>query len=283
MNEVGPFRAIDYVFTVEVDDPELASYLAVVLQDLMTDAEPTSRYLLLDRGSAVERRFEVHFDGDLVLGTAQADLPLAWLLAHVNIRAGESAASVVLHAAAAALDGDASLFAAASGIGKSTIATMLTSAGWEYLGDEAAAVDAPECVVRAYPKPISLHASITDHVPHIPVPVRPNGVAGARSGEQWRIPGSSIGSVATTARPLRTVVLLVRGPTTRLDPIRKADAILELVGHRLGPDAFDKGRFAAMADVVRGVDTARLTVRDPGEVPGVLGRRSVRKVTPRVV
>ena len=88
---------------------------------------------------------------------------------------------LVIHASAVSRDGVAVVFPAEANSGKSTLATLLVEAGFDYLTDEATAIDLDTGEVVAYPKPITLDPGSQQLLPHLD----PGGPTGEST--KWRI------------------------------------------------------------------------------------------------
>ena len=82
------------------------------------------------------------------------------------------------HASAVARDGVAVVFAADADSGKSTLATILVEAGFDYLTDEATAIDLDTGEVVGYPKPITLDPGSQQLLVHLD----PGGLQALPSG-----------------------------------------------------------------------------------------------------
>jgi energy-coupling factor transporter ATP-binding protein EcfA2 len=99
--------------------------------------------------------YEVRANGDLCWSGADLDRALEWCAWLVNNAATERASELVVHAAAAAIDGRIVLLTGPSGSGKSTLVTALALRDAVYLSDDTVVVDGRHRI-RANPKPIAL-------------------------------------------------------------------------------------------------------------------------------
>jgi energy-coupling factor transporter ATP-binding protein EcfA2 len=98
--------------------------------------------------------FEVLANGETCWQGPECDRALEWCVWLVNNVAHERAKMLVLHAAAAVVDGRAVLLSGPSGCGKSTLVTALALRGAAYMGDDTVAADGYR--IFSNPKPIAI-------------------------------------------------------------------------------------------------------------------------------
>jgi hypothetical protein len=244
---LGPFAALRHRFVIDslIDIPSLQDLLAA----LRTDRRPLGAY----RISATEHGFTLLWDGIAVgSATTVSELP-DLLMASVNRLAVASLSRLTaIHAAVVAGPNGAVLLAGPSGVGKSTLATRLVRAGFEYLGDEVAAIANGQAVVWSYPKPVSLRRDVG---------VTLIGPAGWAPASTSRLVGpATIGATNSQAAPLLATLVLERGPgpACKLERLAPIDAAARLLANTFpGPHA---GRgLAAVAHVSLDFPAFRLT------------------------
>jgi hypothetical protein len=149
-----------------------------------------------------------------------------------------------LHAAALERGGQAYVFVAESGSGKSTTAWGLLHHGFRYLSDELAPVDPKRLVVHAYPHAICLKQAPSVSGFELPYPT-------LNLGRTLHIPVASI-PCAVVARPQPLgAVFLIRYDPELLEPtaesLRPAEAAARLYPHVLNALAHeDKGLSTAL-------------------------------------
>ena len=161
----------------------------------------------------------LHADDESVV----ADYVL-WQITHLAI--DRSSRYLIVHASAVARDGVAVVFPADADSGKSTLATILVEAGFDYLTDEATAIDLDTGQVIAYPKPITLDPGSQQLLAHLD----PGGLAG--SSQRWRIAPTDIRSGAVAERATLTHLVFpthVPGGDNTLVPVDTIDAVVGLV------------------------------------------------------
>ena len=240
---------------------DLADYVEMTLAPLATDEAAAHVYSVVDDGARFKSRYAVYFDGQHIVRTPSEPLALTYLLWHLN-RAVVAASDryLLVHAAAAAVDGAAVLLPAAMNSGKSTLVAGLVRRGLDYLTDEAAAIDPTTKLVDPYPKAISIELGSWDALDELRPP------ADARfdrfSDEQWRIVPDSVrpGSIADRC-PARLVVSPRFQPAakTRLERISRAEGVLVLAENSFNFASHGGAALDTLAAVVRRCDCYRLT------------------------
>lgn len=255
---LGPYRALDHRFAVEVSGGGGGAYLAEGLGAALVDLDaspnpagerrPVQRYRLACAGQAGGGRVRVDYDGRLIGEAASPAGAAAILVADVNRRAVASRPDqLVVHAAAVSYPGGVVLLPGEPGAGKSTLAAGLVSAGFSYLTDEAAAIDLDRLSVDAYPKPVSLDAAsiwaLGDRLPpgaaaSASFSVNQTAPSAGREATtasgtdfEYFVPASALGSgVVDGPQPLAVIVFARYRPgsATMLSSMGRAEALVEL-------------------------------------------------------
>ena len=150
---VGPFRALEYRFTVQSSDVELAEILSGIFEHCRTDVDTSQGETLRIDVGPVESRFTT----DTSAASFRNDRIVPALVSHVNLAAAQRgrADRAVLHAGSAVRDAAAVVFPGRSGSGKSTLAATLMKRGWGYVADELVGVDSAG-TISGYPKSLTL-------------------------------------------------------------------------------------------------------------------------------
>lgn len=228
---LGPFAALDWCFTITLDDPVLAAEVDRVLAGLATGRPPLGSYTIPGNDGGLELlRDGRHLDA----GTGRAHV-LATLLWDVNRQAVAATTDhLVLHAGAVVVDGRAVVLPAAMEAGKTTLVTGLVRAGHDYLSDELATVpdpvedDPPR--VLPFAKAISLDPGSWPLFPDL----EPGADRRALSPNQWLLPAEHVRASATTSEPtVLGAIVLPRHRSgsattiTRLDPAEALRALVE--------------------------------------------------------
>lgn len=264
--EAGPFRALSFTFRVRCSDPAVGNYLARVFADLADDScEAAHTYSFVDCGADAVERYKAWFDDERIVATAFPHSALGGVLWHVNRRTIAACADhVLVHAAAVEHDGAAAIFPAPMESGKTTlVAGLLSRADVRYLTDEAVALDPATRRLRAFPKALTIDEGSWRVVPELAPTVDPAVAPFLR--RQWHVPAGSIraGAVADTAEP--AVLVAPRydpTATTRLEPLRRSEALVLLVENSFNLSTFGGRGFDALADLVRRSECYRMPVSD---------------------
>lgn len=167
---------------------------------------------------------------------ALADLVVASLLPVVLEHRG----TFVLHASVVARQGLALAFAAASGVGKSTLALAFTEAGFDLIADDIAVLRVSDGTVRcvAGPTLLKLEPQVTASVPRLEV------VGRETVGEKLlcRAAGRALSGEEVA---LAAIYLVADGPVVSLEPCRGREALVALLGHAFCLQASGRWRAAA--------------------------------------
>jgi len=125
-------------------------------------------FAVTTRRDTSARRYSVAHDrgcwalvcaGETVARCSSAASIASALLVELNRAAIDAFRGFAVHAGVVATNGAAIAWPGASGTGKSTLAAACTTAGFEYVSDEALCVDPATTSVIPYPKPITLDRS----------------------------------------------------------------------------------------------------------------------------
>ena len=259
------YDALGYRFDVVTDDPDIADRLALACGDLAAHDGAAGAGMTY-RIEADDPRGTVRLlaGDEIVVAGTQPWHAISMLLWHVNQATTKAAARshVVLHAAAAVLDGRAVVLPAPMESGKTTTVSGLVLDGFDYLTDEAAAIDPADLFVERFPKALS----VDDGSWVVLAQLGP--LDATAMPRQWSVPVSSIpapsGRVGQRARPYAVVFPQYEvGAPTRLEPCSPGQALLLMAQstfHFLDDPARN---LAVLGDVVRTVSGCyQLTVGD---------------------
>src|SRR5579863_460266 len=149
-------RALDARFSLTVEPRELAVHIQRLLEPLTSCLPGQCRYLITADTTEGGQPYGLYRDDDCVARARTPGQLIPALISEVTRRAIEcSGRYLLLHAAAAELDGQAVLLPAASGSGKTTLVDALVREGFRYLSDELVAVDPTTLLAHPYPKPMT--------------------------------------------------------------------------------------------------------------------------------
>lgn len=259
------YQALAHRFEVDSPDPALLRHLETLFEGLRCpDPDPAGaavRYRLDEepRGWYTLRR-----DEELLVNSDRPGLVLAHLLWQLNRSAiGATTDRIVLHAAAAARDGLGVLLPAPMESGKTTLVAGLVRRGFQYLSDEAVAIDPVTLELQPYAKPLSLDpgswAVLPDLEPAVEGRLRP------WLGDQWQVAPTSIRPDAVAApAPARLVVLprYDKDAETTIESISGGRALLELAKCTFKWQRHGSRALYTLAGLVRDADCYRLVVGD---------------------
>lgn len=260
----GPCIALGHrfeLFSENVDDFRLV--FDPILAPLRgADAPPhlaTSRYEIRRDGDEV-LPFTMYFDGDRVAGGRVAADLVGIFTWHVNRAVIERTVDshVLLHSAAAVRGGVTVILPADQESGKTTTVAGLLRSGFDYVTDEAVALDPISAWVTPFPKSLSLDpgswALFAECRPmHSPDRVR-----------QWQVPACSLGAhvVRHVVPPPRVIVFpkYVAGADTTVLPLSKAEAVHELARMSFDFPRHASRNLATLGRVSRHATAARLVI-----------------------
>jgi hypothetical protein len=225
---LGPYGTFGETFRILTPDARLAGLVSELYGAMTVRGGDVGRL-----GSTVDYRI-VPVDGDeegwvtrgsetigRSLRPASVLRHLVWAINQQVING--STDRLLLHAAAADLDGTGVLIPAKMESGKTTLVTGLLDRGLGYLTDEAASVT-PGLVLEGYPKPLTVDegswATLAHHRPRVHEDLEPY------FDSQWHVPAQRIGPVVRRSR-LGLVVFRRYEPDTplRFDRLTPADAL----------------------------------------------------------
>ena len=257
-------RTLELDFAVRCTDPVLGGYLGHVLSPFEADGEPREWWSIAPHRD--DHELLELWIGDEISGRRRAGHPIVeHVLWRVNREAIHRSRSrfVLLHASAAVRDGRAVAFPAAMESGKTTLVAGLVRSGFEYLTDEAVAIDPDTLLVHPFPKALSIDPGswqvLADLRPELDEAAQPFAET------QWHVPVGDIRSGATAGpAPIEHFVFPRYDPTrpTELTAMPRSEAFLAAAENAF--NLRDDGRrgFHALAESIRRAECHRLSVRD---------------------
>jgi hypothetical protein len=204
IRRLGPYGAVDARFTIECLDAELiADELERVLGSLHVDS--THRDTSLTATMTIWSDSDgCHLNSEGVQLTAPDEsVVVDFAVQQITRLAIEgSRRYLVLHASTFARNGRAVMLPARANSGKSTLATVMVEAGFDYLTDEASFLDLETGDVVAFPKPITLDPGSQQLLARL----EPSGLTGGST--KWRIAPGSIRPDVVVQRAKLTHIIL---------------------------------------------------------------------------
>ena len=147
----------------------------------------------------------------------------------------------------------------------------LGGAGFDYLTDEAAAIDQAG-VVRPFPKSIALDPGSFGLFAHL-APPAVGPLAERITRREWHVDPATIGSVGVASEVAAIVCPHWRaGSSTRLARVRGTEALHTLLGEVFDARVGGGAVFSTLARVVERVPVYRLGYGDLDEAVAVIGR-----------
>lgn len=268
------FDVLDLHVSIDGGGEPITRYIDELLRPFSA-ASATHCYEILQRDDD-EAWFALEFDGDLVTLAPTPEALVSPLIHNLNWRAVSACRHLVLHAGGVEREGVGVALPGQMESGKTTLTAGLVRAGFSYLTDEAVAIDRETLEVQPYPKPLSIDRGAWPLFPEL----EPHAdlASDAYKSEQWQVPPSAIGgSTIGNPCPIGLIVFpqYSRGARITLEPMRRAEALVELTTNTFSFDAQARGALDLLAEVVRAADCYRLTTGDLGgsvaAVEGLVG------------
>ena len=196
--------------------------------------------------------FQVVVDGVVRSGSLTPGAAVALVFDQLDLLLVDRADGLRFHAGAVERDGDVVVIVGQSGHGKSTLTAALVQAGWRYLTDELAAVDASTFAVAPYARPLDLSQASLDQL-HIG---SADLVTGARKDKVFP---SRLGQLSAGGRVAAIVVLTGEPPEDGLlvTDLATPEAVMALLALTFAatfddPNALEHlARLCALARTVR--------------------------------
>ena len=254
------FDALGWTFSVSSDDGRLVEYVELLYAGL-TEGVPTSAHDYRIDAVGLDEHI-LTLDGER-LGTDDDPSTLVAMIVHdVNRHAIDTTPLLAVHAGGVVgADGAVVLPAHMEG-GKTTLTAGLVRAGFGYLSDEAVAFDWDTFDIRAYAKPLSIDPGSWELFPQLEpqAPFESGGLQGQPvAGAAGR--GPRQGASSQRRRPATSCFPATRPvPTRELEPMSRADAVVELAKNTFHFRTHGRRGLDALARLVASLDCFRLDV-----------------------
>lgn len=259
----GQCQAVAHMFEVRVDSH---------CQDVVPFVDTATRSLrnrVTERARSVYRvahtanpnlPYALYYGQTRLTITHSPDVLLRHLTWHINQAMIERSTvdHLVLHAAAACRAGITVALPGLAESGKTTTVAGLLREGYEYVTDEAVAVEPRTLRVIPFPKALS----VDEGAWHLFPECRPRYAT--RTTRQWQVPAELLGSRPLrrpTPRPrLLVFPCYVEGGTTQILPMSRAEAARELTMATFSFQEASRRNLGLLADLVRDARAARLRI-----------------------
>lgn len=275
----GYFRCLGYVFKLQWDNLEagrsirrILGHFEIPVDRVEMRTPPTPNVPPVYSLSETADACEVKYGNDVLFGPEPFEEALSHLLWHINAEVGRSTGSYLLiHAGAiAAPSGAGMILPGDSGSGKTTLVAGLAEKGFQYLSDEAAAIDPVSRQLYPYAKALTLKRGSFSLFPGLEAHETDSVL---RLQDHWFVQPEAFGS-KTVSGPchVRWIVSVRYEPDapTRLEPISSGEAVMELGRRIMNLPQYGGRAFRLLADVARDAETYRLVSGDLGEAVGTL-------------
>ena len=238
----GTYEYLGFPFAVDVAHPGLRERFEALFEPCRSDATPKHTFAI---DVIAEGRMGVTVDGACGRTTNDPSFALAHLLWEINRRAVcEPSDALVVHGGAVARDGVAVLCTAPSGHGKSTLVAALLRAGFDYLTDDAVALDLASGVAAPAPKPVALGPDV---VSMFGLPADPYG------GVERFATAQDLGARVASATPVGVVVFPHYKPGEPLGvrDVSRASALLGVAEESFNFHLLKERALYGLAEAVR--------------------------------
>lgn len=262
----GPCAALEHAFELRLpDEPDFVQRLGRLVLPLRGPASGVERtlYEIEPCEGSLPYRL-VHEANQVTAGSRAEDfaMMLSW---HINrsVIARSHQRYVLLHCAAVCRDGVTVLLPAEQDCGKTTTTAGLLRAGFDYVTDEAVALDPATGRVRAFPKTLSLDPGSWPLFPQL------EAIHSHPWVRQWHVPAEDLGATSRTGwvEPPSVVVFprYRAGAQTSWTACGPGEALRAMAQLTFEFRA-DPGRnLRALGRVVSHASLARLTIGSLGE------------------
>jgi hypothetical protein len=242
--------------------PSLAAYVRSLLAAQRTSGGAGSTEYLFRHGTnAKGYEHALARDGKTIATAGSSEGLIGALIQRINVAAIESwTAGPICHAGGVARGGQAIVLPADQEAGKTTLVTALVRAGFDYITDEAVAFD-EHGVITPFPKPLSIDPGSWHLFPELEP--REDLPSDAYKVDQWQVPPDAIRPGAVSGRCRAAWLVFPRyrsGAQSALEPITRAEALIELSKNTFGFSARSRELIDPMAEIVRGAECHRLVV-----------------------
>jgi len=255
------YHALALDFRLVIDDDELACYLEWLF-DALPEPSSAAQYVVARSEVAEATYLQLSHNGEVVTRAPTANEFVGALVRWLNQSAVEPDYGVTSHAGGIERGGVACVLPADPESGKTTLTTGLVRGGYAYLSDEAVSFDWDTGEIEPFPKPLSIDLGSQHLFPELEPPA-PCGES--PSPTQWQVPPSVIRPDAVGVRCRARYVVFpryVEGAATTLEPIARAEGLVELAKNTFRFREHARRSLEALARVVREVDCYRLAVGD---------------------
>lgn len=249
-------RLANYDFSVRCHDAELAAALEALagcrVDDRTADAEVFELRPHRSDGGRVELLL-----GTTCLARGSIETIVDRLIWEASTRAFRTDAFLFVHAGVVSLEGRGVMLPGPAEHGKSTTVAGLVRSGFDFLSDEAAAIDPADGTVHPFPRPLSLSPASLLALDGDAARIEPLG-----DRDRHLSPDDLRAGSLGTSCPISFIVAPAYGAhvATTIEPMSRSETLRLLVEQTFNLDRLGGSGFRLLADVVRQAECFRLTI-----------------------
>jgi hypothetical protein len=267
------FRTLEYDFAVRSSHAGIGRFIDEMYSPSAIPGQPAVWYSI--RHDLTGRTpHALYVDRECLTRSARPARVMAYLTWHVNRCVIDTGSRfVLLHAAAAARDGVAVLLPAAMEAGKTTLVAGLVRRGFQYLTDEAAAIEPDSLEIEPFPKPLSIDPGSWSVLPELR-PVVESSTA-AYLEEQWQVTPKVMRPDAISPRVPVDLVVFPRydaGSATVLEPVSRSEALVSMMQQTFHFHRDGRRNLEVLGRLVGASSCWRLVASDLDEACDAIGR-----------
>jgi hypothetical protein len=261
MQGSAAFRLADYEFSVASGVPEIVDIVGRLFAGCRAErvAASADAYEFRPSRGSDQTIVELVLRGVRV-ARGPVDSAIDRLIWDTSTRAFASGDFLFVHAGVASLDGLGVMLPAPPDHGKSTTVAALVCDGFDFLSDEAAALDPADGRVHPFPRPLSLSNASLDALNR-----SDRRVFDASDGRERRMAPDELrpGALGATCRVAFIVAPSYQaGARTRLEPVGRPEMLQLLVEQTFNLKKFGGDGIRSLGAVVRDAECYRLTIAD---------------------
>ncbi|MGH2572272.1 MAG: hypothetical protein ACRDGU_02090 [Actinomycetota bacterium] len=258
------YHADSFRFRFRTTVPKAGEYLDRILAPFRNGAEGTNERVYSLVRTDRDLPYSLFEDDALIKEVVHPGSLIDRLLSEITAQAVERTAHLAVHAGAASWKGRTVLLPAPPDSGKTTLTAALTQAGFDFLTDEAALIDAHTSLVHPFPRPLILDEGSVDALPGLRARL-PVGRGDFSLQYRYHLTPEDLRPGALGGpSPIRWVLAprYDSGRPTALEPITSAEGLVLLARNSFNFPRLGSPALGVLERVVRGAECFRLHIGD---------------------